>query len=128
MLHLKADFGNGYSLLTDGDRSVSLKSVYAEAKQDMPNTSFDTTVRYTKNGSFFAVGDACVGLASATKTLDTTKPEAAKFIFPALAVRMAAIRPLMEVSLTIVDTNPKTNEKAQQKRCQSRSIQKKRHI
>ena len=63
----------------------------------MPNTSFFTTVRYTKEGIFYAVGDACVGLASATKTLDTTKPEAAKFIFPALAVRMAAIRPLMKL-------------------------------
>ena len=114
MLHLKADFGNGFSLLTDGDRSVSLKSVYAEAKQNMANTSFETTVRYTKNGCFYAVGDACVGLASSTKTLDITKPEAAKLIFPALAVRLANIRPLLDIYLTIVDTNPKTNEKAYQ--------------
>ena len=112
MLELAADFGNGFSLLADGHRCVSLKSVYAQAKQNMPNTNFDSTVRYIHNGNLYVVGDASVGLKESTKTLDTTKPEAAKFIFPALAIQLLNVRPLMDVCLTVVDTNPKTNEKA----------------
>ena len=112
MLELAADFGNGFSLLSDGESSVSLKSVYAQATESMPNNSFDTTVRYTQTDSYYVVGDACVGLNQSTKTLDTTKPLAAKFIFPALAVQFSHLRPLRDISLTVVDTNPTNNQKA----------------
>ena len=115
MLHLTVDFGNGFSLLSDGEQVVSLKSVYCEASQDIPNKDLTTTVRYKQQGKLYAVGEACVGLQNAIETLNTTKPEAAKFIFPGLVCAFSDLRPINDIYLTVIDSNPSINSTAYEK-------------
>ena len=107
------DFGNGFSVASTGKHTVSLPSAFAQSNILTPLT--DSTVTYSLPGQTpVMVGEAVRFDSDATSTLNQTKPKTAPKIFPALLALLNNQKPIsgQELSLRVVDTNPKTNQQA----------------
>ena len=112
MLELKVDFGNGFSVMHDGERTYSIRSSYSSGGAIINNkkVELDKTVLFTLDGQNYMVGDATAGTKTAVTTLNATKPKTAKVLLAALIVQASSWRAFTDTRLTIVDTNPSTNQ------------------
>lgn len=115
MINLAVDFGNGYSVLTDYQRTISLKSAYLEVENQINNINLDDNIGYTFDGRHYVVGKSSAGDPEAIKTFRSEKPVVAPYIFRALMVVYQASKGLEPVNLTIIDTDPRINERAYKK-------------
>ncbi|NEO89291.1 MAG: hypothetical protein F6K56_03130 [Moorea sp. SIO3G5] len=111
MTKLAVDFGNGFSSLTDGITTATLRSRFDYSNGHLRGNTLETMefiVKYTNDSDDLVVVG---GAYSGTATYEITKPEAAKSIFPALAVKLAQQIPFGSIDLVVVDTNPDRNLK-----------------